>query len=191
MLAVTRTDSVTEGGCCKLSGPCCKTIEMCVCDGGGTWGESLKAEPWQLRGKHVWGMFVLHLAPERSCVHCPFPRTPEHSRHPRRSPSVQPLISKHRLGGGFTHLFFIFIFKDKLKILPKSMHYFLKKLRLLGQLHGQSTLSGSSRHLFSLYLPLNVVQVKELEKAEAASRCTTRYQVCFSRWWNALVMLWA
>lgn len=52
--------------------------------------ESLKAEPWQLRGKHVWGMFVLHLPPECSCVHCPFPRTPDTADALAARPSSNP-----------------------------------------------------------------------------------------------------
>lgn len=57
---------------------------MCIEVGREEGGESLKAEPWQLRGKHVWGMFVLHLPPERSCVHCPFSQNTGTQQTPSR-----------------------------------------------------------------------------------------------------------
>lgn len=65
-------------------------VYLCVCEstkGGRGFVEKGPLDLWKQspdswEGKYMWGMFVLHLPPERSCVHCPFPRTADTADSP-------------------------------------------------------------------------------------------------------------
>lgn len=148
-------------------------------------GGSLKAEPWQLRRKHVQGMFVLHLPRERSCVHCPFPRTTEHNRRPRSSSSVQPLSQS--TGGPRVHICTETLSVSRY-VLCSSVSACVLDLDQSVKLDAIWTTSGWSA-LLTGYNPYfhylarrtaNVVPFRELAMVALPGGVLLRYQVCFS-----------